>query len=94
MYFSMPSMRRSRHPLVRALSLLLGVALIGLLLIFGLAVAGVLLVGGALVLAVRQWKRGRAPVPSAEAAADAAHRPAVLEGEFVVIQQQGRPVPH
>ena len=26
MYFSMPSMHRSRHPLVRALSLLLGVA--------------------------------------------------------------------
>lgn len=92
MYFSMPSMRRSRHPLVRAFSLLLGVALIGLLLIFGLAMAGVLLVGGAVVLAVRQWKRGRAPAPST--AADAAHRPAVLEGEFVVIQQQGRPVPH
>jgi hypothetical protein len=93
MYFSMPSMRRSRHPLVRAFSLLLGVALIGLLLIFGLAVAGVLLVGGAVVLALRQWKRGRAPAPSS-AAADAVHRPAVLEGEFVVIQQQGRPVPH
>lgn len=92
MYFSMPSMRRSRHPLVRAFSLLLGVALIGLLLIFGLAVAGVLLVGGAIVLAVRQWKRGHAPEPVATA--DAAHRPAVLEGEFVVIQQQGRPVPH
>jgi uncharacterized protein (DUF58 family) len=91
MYFSMPSMRRSRHPLVRVLSLLLGVALIGLLLIFGLAVAGVLLVGGAIVLAVRQWKHGRAPMPSS---APAAHRPAVLEGEFVVVQQQGRPVPH
>jgi uncharacterized protein (DUF58 family) len=92
MYFSMPSMRRSRHPLIRALSLLLGVALIGLLLVFGLAVAGVLLVGGAIVLAVRQWKHSRAPAKSA--ATGDAHQPAVLEGEFVVIQRQGRPVAH
>ena len=92
MYFSLPPLRRSRHPFVRALSLLLGVALIGLLLIFGLAVAGVLLVGGVIVLALRQWKRSRAPATSA--APPAAHRPAVLEGEFVVIQPQGRPVPH
>jgi uncharacterized protein (DUF58 family) len=92
MRFSMPSMRRSRHPLVRALSLLLGVALIGLLLVFGLAVAGVLLVGGAIVLAVRQWKHSRAPATSA--VPNASHQPAVLEGEFVVIQQQGRPVAH
>jgi hypothetical protein len=90
MYFSMPSMRRSRHPLVRAISLLLGVALIALLLVFGLAVAGVLLVGGAILLAVRHWKQGRMP---AKSAAHAAHKPAVLEGEFVVIQQ-GRPVAH
>jgi uncharacterized protein (DUF58 family) len=92
MYFSMPSMRRSRHPLARALSLLLGVALIGLLLVFGLAVAGVLLVGGAIVLALRHRKHSRAPVTSPAPAA--AHQPAVLEGEFVVVQQQGRPVAH
>lgn len=92
MYFSMPSMRRSRHPLVRVLSLLLGVALIGVLLIFGLVVAGVLLVGGVIVLAVRQWKHSRAP--ATPASPNAAHQPTVLEGEFVVIQQQGRPVPH
>ena len=28
MYFSIPSLRRSRHPLVRAFSLLLGVVLV------------------------------------------------------------------
>ena len=90
MYFSMPSMRRSRHPLVRALSLLLGVALIGVLLVFGLVVAGVLLVGGVLLLAWRQWTRGRQikrTVPGAH------HQPLVLEGEFVVIPR-GRPVAH
>ena len=91
MYFSMPSIRRNRHPLVRALSLLLGVALIAVLLIFGLVVAGVLLIGGGVLLAVRQWKHGRAPAKPA--VPNAAHQPTVLEGEFVVIQQ-GRPVAH
>jgi hypothetical protein len=90
MHFSMPSMRRSRHPLVRALSLLLGMALIGVLLVFGLVVAGVLLVGGGVLLAVRQWTRGRVPLPPSP---HATHQAAVLEGEFVVIQQ-GRPVAH
>lgn len=91
MHVSMPSLRRSRHPLVRALSLLIGVALIGVLLVFGLMVAGVLLVGGTLLLGWRQWKQGRKPAKPA--VARAAHQPDVLEGEFVVIRQ-GRPVAH
>ena len=89
MHFSLPSMRRSRHPLARALSLLLGMALVGLLLVFGLVVAGVLLVGGIVLLAVRQWKQGRAPAKPVASNA----QPAVLEGEFVVIRH-GRPVVH
>jgi len=88
MHFSTLSMRRSRHPLIRAISLLLGLAVIGLMLVFGLVVAGVLLVGGLVLLAVRQWKMRNAP-----AAARTAHRPDVLEGEFKVIHQ-GRPVTH
>jgi hypothetical protein len=92
MHFSMPPMHRSRHPLARILSLLLGVAVIGVLLVFGLVVAGVLLVGGIVLLAVRQWKQGRAPAMKS-AATDAGSPPAVLEGEFVVIRQ-GRPVAH
>jgi fatty acid desaturase len=92
MYFSMPSMRRSRHPLVRALSLLVGVVLIGVLLVFGLVVASVLLVGGALLLGWRQWKHGRT-LARQPAATRATHQADVLEGEFVVIQQ-GRPVAH
>ncbi|MHB1057869.1 MAG: hypothetical protein ACYC0F_08310 [Rhodanobacter sp.] len=91
MHFSMPSIRRSRHPLARILSLLLGVAVIGVLLVFGLVVAGVLLVGGIVLLAVRQWKQGRAP--ATPAASHGKQQPAVLEGEFVVIHQ-GRPVAH
>ena len=89
MYFAMPSLRRPRHPLARALSLLLGVVVLGVLLVFGLVVAGVLLVGGIVLLAVRQWKQGHTPATPATPNA----QPAVLEGEFVVIRQ-GRPVAH
>lgn len=89
MVFFMRSPQRSRHPLVRILSLLLGAAVLGVLLVFGLAVAGVLLVVGVVLLAVRQWKlAGTAAKP----AAHSPHQPDVLEGEFEVIRQQGRPV--
>lgn len=91
MHFAIHPLRRSRHPLVRALSLLIGVAVVGVLLVFGLVVAGVLLVGGGLLLAWRQWKLGRGPAKPT--AARAAHQPDVLEGEFVVIRQ-GRPITH
>lgn len=85
MRFVLPSPRRSRHPLVRALSLLVGVALVGVLLVFGLVVAGVLLVGGSLLWALRQWTRGRA----AQRSVSGSHKPEVLEGEFVVLRQTG-----
>ncbi|MDQ6648246.1 MAG: hypothetical protein M3Y93_13655 [Pseudomonadota bacterium] len=91
MRYSLPSMRRSRHPLARVLSLLIGAAVLGVLLVFGLVVAGVLLVGGVLLLVVRQWKLSRSPSTSATTETD---RPAtVLEGEYKVLRQ-GRPVTH
>jgi hypothetical protein len=83
MRFVLPAPRRFRHPLLRALSVLVGVAVVGLLAVFGLMVAGVLLVGGGLLLALRQWSRGR----GAQAKARAQHKPEVLEGEFVVLHQ-------
>ena len=92
MVVTFPPLRRSRNPLVRALSLLLGVALIGLLLLFGLAVAGVLLVGGGLWLVWRQWQLRRA-MAHAATTAPASPAPDVLEGEFVVIRQD-RPAAH
>ncbi len=77
------SMRRPRHPVARFLTLLLGLAAIGVLLVFGLVVASVLLVGGVILLVVRQWKQGLAPAkPIASAPKD---QPAVLEGEFQVL---------
>lgn len=89
MTFVFPPLRRSRHPLLRALSVLAGVALLGVLLVFGVVVLGVLAAGSIAFLIVRQWKLARAP----RAASAAAHKPEVLEGEFTVIQQ-GRPVHH
>ena len=85
MRFARLSMYRPRHPLARALSLLIGVAVVGLLLMFGLVVAGVLLVGGGMLLALRHWRSIRVFRPAANS-----RRPKVLEGDFVVVQQ-GRP---
>ncbi|MDE1892852.1 MAG: hypothetical protein KGM46_03280 [Pseudomonadota bacterium] len=90
MHFSMPTMRRPRHPLARFLSLLIGIAVMGVLLVFGLVVAGVLLVGGGLLLVLRQWKLSRGATRPARTDP---HQPAVLEGEFVVIRQH-RPITH
>lgn len=91
MRFVLLAPRRARHPLVRALSMLLGLAVVSVLLVFGLAVAGVLLVGGVLLLAVRQWKlRAR---PAGVSATRATHRAETLEGEFVVLRD-GRRTAH
>ncbi|MGF6710501.1 hypothetical protein QFZ41_001465 [Luteibacter sp. W1I16] len=91
MRFIFPPVRRSRNPLVRALSLVLGLAVVGVLLVFGVVVLGVLMVGGLVFLAVRQWKlaQGRVPASRPSPAKD----PDVLEGEFVVIRQN-TPIHH
>ena len=79
------SMRRPRHPVARFLSLLLGLAVIGVLLVFGLVVSSVLLVGGVILLAIRQWKQGHTPATPGVHAPNG--QPAVLEGEFRVLHQ-------
>jgi len=89
MTFVFPPLRRSRNPLMRALSVLAGLALLGVLLVFGVVVLGVLAAGSIAFLVVRQWKLARAP----RAASTAQHKPEVLEGEFTVIHR-GRPVHH
>jgi len=97
MHFSLPPLRQSRHPLARAFSLLIGVAVLGVLMVFGLVVVSVLVVGGVLLLALRRWKQGSARVESPKAThettqAGRQQKPVVLEGEFVVVQR--RPVTH
>lgn len=85
----LPLMHRRRNPLIQALSLVVGLLVIGVLMVFGLVVAGVLMVGGALWLAWRQWKRGGLRRPATDQVRD----PEVLEGEYVVIRHS-RPVAH
>lgn len=75
--------RRSRNPLARALSLVIGIAVLGVLLVFGLVVASVLLFGGAVLLALRQWNRRSKPAPVAARTQSSE----VIEGEFVVLQR-------
>ncbi len=90
MRFVLPPARRPRHPLMRLLSLVIGLAVLGVLLVFGVVVLGVLVVGGGLLLAWRHWKLSRAgAVP---VAGNVTRDPNVLEGEFVVLN--GRHVPH
>lgn len=93
MVINLPLISRSRNPFVRALSLVLGIALIGVLLLFGLAVAGVLLVVGGVWLAWRQWQLRRSPgkPPGEQSPHPQAATPAVLEGEFVVIRHDTVP---
>lgn len=89
MRFVLPAMRRPRHPLARAFSVLLGIAVISVLLVFGLVVAGVLLVGGVVLLALRQWKVAARPTAPA---ARSQHQVETLEGEFVVLHEGRRAV--
>lgn len=78
---------KSQHPLLRIASMLIGLALLGLLLFFGLVAAGILLVGGGVLLAWRQWQRLRAKPAATRAGASS---PPVLEGEFVVLSSERR----
>jgi len=84
MYLRMPLSRRPRHPLLRALSLVVGLAVLGVLAVFGLMVAGVLLVGGALFMLWRHWQLARTPAAARPTTTQATD---VLEGEFVVIRE-------
>ena len=93
MRIAFPLMHRRRHPLAQALSLVLGLIVIGVLMVFGLVVAGVLMVGGAMWLVWRQWKQ-HVRVAKPTAAGNTPHEPEVLEGEYVVIRHHSRPVTH
>lgn len=90
MPLSLPFMRHSRHPLARVLSLVLGLALLGLLLIFGLLAAGILLVGGSVLLAWRYWtRRQHLARTDAHVATPGNAQRQVPEGEYVVLRREG-----
>ena len=80
-------MRHHRHPLLRLLAAVIGIAALGFLFVFGLLAMATLLVVGVIMLALRQWRvhRGtqdalRTDMPPPP--------PGVIEGEFVVVQSR------
>lgn len=84
---------RPMHPLLRALLLVAGAAIVTLIVIFGffalLALAGV----GAVAALVARWRSRHHPQPMPAAASAQAQRdPRVLEGEYVVVQHDHDPV--
>jgi hypothetical protein len=90
MRFVLPPLRH-RHPLVRLLSAVIGLAVLGALLVFGLLTLAVFAVGGGIWLLVHQWRRAHAT--HAPRGPTVARDPDVLEGEFVVVRQ-GRHATH
>lgn len=84
---SFPPSHRHRHPLARLISLVVGIALLGLMLVFGLVAAGVLLVGGGLWLALRRWQAMKAV--GKQPASRHGRRHDLLEGDFVVLHRGG-----
>ena len=86
---------RSRHPLLRALSALIGIVLVGAALVFGFFLVLGLAAVGAAIWAVRQFNKPAAPAATASVPPRATAQPAsaggVIEGEFVVVRGPGTP---
>jgi hypothetical protein len=83
---------RTRNPLLRALSAMLGVLIVGATLVFGFFVLVALAAIGGVLWAARHFSRSG---NSASAAQEPAQRsgqsspppPGVIEGEFVVVRE-------
>ena len=82
---------RSHHPLIKALTLLLGLALFGGFLTFGLGILIFSLITSAIVLvisgawiALHTWRLKRA----ARKWKKTAHQGKILEGEFIVVERR------
>lgn len=84
----LPPLRRHRHPLLRLLAAVVGIAVLGFLFVFGLLALSILLVVGAVLLGVRQWRAYQARHGHGQAAT--AHAPppppGIIEGQFVVVR--------
>jgi hypothetical protein len=85
---------RTRHPLLRVLSVVLGLVVLGATLLFGIFIVLGLAAIGAAVWAARQFAKPRAAAtanPPPAAAAPRATPPGVIEGEFVVVREPVSP---
>ena len=87
---------RNRNPLLRALSVMLGVVVIGVTLVFGFFLVLGLAAVGAAIWGVRQFNKRPAP-PVAETFRQPVQQPSrpapagVIEGEFVVVREPVSP---
>lgn len=78
---------RTRHPLLRALSVVLGLLVVGVALVFGFFLVLGLAAVGAAIWAARQLGK-----PSANSVTPPRPAPAgVIEGEFVVVREPVSP---
>lgn len=86
---------RSRHPLLRVLSALVGVVLVGAALVFGFFIVLGLAAVGAAIWAARQFSRPATPpattAPPRATSASATSAGGIIEGEFVVVREPASP---
>lgn len=84
---------RTRNPLLRALSALLGVLIVGATLVFGFFVLVALAAIGAAVWAARQFGKSAERTATGTATPPSASPPppGVIEGEFVVVREPAPP---
>jgi hypothetical protein len=86
---------RNRNPLLRALSVMLGVVVIGVTLVFGFFLVLGLAAVGAAIWGARQFnKRGTPKTDTFQQPVQQPSRPAptgVIEGEFVVVREPVSP---
>ena len=87
MRFSAVLPNRSMHPLLRALLLVAGAAVLTFVIIFGAVAFLALAAFGAIALAVQRW-RMRNATPTASASQAHAQPSRVLEGEYVVVERR------
>lgn len=78
---------RSRHPLARLATGVLGVVAVLLLVTVGMFALAALAIGGGLFLLVNALRQGGRPMAGTSRPADsAAHAPGVIEGEYTVVR--------
>ena len=89
MYYTMFRIPRTRHPLLRIVSAVVGVLILAALVVFGFFAALALVTVGAVVWAVRQFTRpSQAPATSTRPQGPPPPPAGVIEGEFTVVRDR------
>jgi fatty acid desaturase len=91
----LPPMRRPRHPVMRVLMALLGLAVLGVFMVFGLMALAVFIAVGGVLFLLRWWNTRHQRRNGARPGA--AHRYAdeqVIEGEYVIVHERRQSTHH